>query len=59
LKEQYGRAKALLAQNQVALEMLVDKLIRENSLDSRQIEELLQFVERRACAEKEEEVNTK
>jgi ATP-dependent Zn protease len=59
LKEQYGRAKALLAQNQVALEMLVDKLIRENSLDSRQIEELLQFVERRACAEKEEEVNMK
>ena len=49
LKEQYARARALLLQNRCALERITEKLILENSLDSRQIEALLQAVETRVC----------
>lgn len=41
LKEQYTRARELIAQNRQALEILTKELIQENGLDSRQIDAIL------------------
>ena len=41
LKEQYVRAKELILHNRKALEALTEKLMRDNSLDSQQIESIL------------------